>query len=186
VANISENEWLIIYPVNQLTGRSVFLLNGADLLVTFVAKNQTPYQLACKVTGRRKEQIPVNSLQYPGMDELKRIQRRHFFRAEAVLDTAEYPVTAHVSARGLAMILPEEYRFDIDEQVDVHINLPTGPDDRTLFSAEAEVKRLQRDEKSKNRILSVEFSKISKDQQHLLMKYCFHQQITLKRKRIAE
>lgn len=196
VAKITENELHITYPIDQKTGRSVFLMNGTDLVVTFVTKNQIPYQFSCKVIGRKKEEIPVISLRYPGLDELKKIQRRRFLRVEAVLDTAAYPVnpekkpfttvTENISAGGLSMIIPEEYRFDLEEQIDVHINLPIDHDARKLVSATSQVKRMQWDEKNKKRMLSVEFSAISEDHQQLLMKYCFHHQIELKQKGLAE
>ncbi|MGG3574959.1 flagellar brake domain-containing protein [Bacillus gobiensis] len=196
VAKITEKELHITYPIDQVTGRSKFLINGTDLVVTFVTKEQIPYQFTCKVIGRLKEEIPMISLSYPSLEELEKIQRRQFLRVDALLDIAAYPgnpekkpfttITAKISAGGLSMIIPEEYRFDLDEQVDVHINLPIDQEKRRLVSATSRVKRLQWDEKNKKRTLSVEFSDISEDHQQLLMKYCFHHQIELNLKGLAE
>lgn len=60
------NDLYIDYPVNTITKRTVFLLDGTQLKVTFVGADSSVYLFESEVMGRVKQKIPMLILSYPG------------------------------------------------------------------------------------------------------------------------
>lgn len=125
---------------------------------------------------------------------MKRIQRRRYVRADAVLDvsvkmeakkTAFQTVSSNISAGGIAVVMPEHISAEPGEKLYVSFSLP-GKGNTADITAEAVIQRIFYDEKADKQKMTLEFAEIAPASQQLLLQYCMRAQLQQRRNSLSE
>ncbi|MCY7823515.1 flagellar brake domain-containing protein [Bacillus spizizenii] len=187
--SIENNELLIAYPVDVVTGRTVILHNDMEVTVEFVGKDEVPYRFTSHIKGKVKEKLQMICLEVPPSEKMKRIQRRQYVRTDAVLDVQIQPtnkeefrtLSYNISAGGIAVILADGRSFQSGESLRLIISLPEEENTRQI-ETEAVVRRIFDDLKSGKCKMTLEFTEIAASDQQFLLQYCIRRQLNKRRK----
>ncbi|AXC53370.1 cyclic di-GMP receptor DgrA [Bacillus subtilis] len=187
--SIENNELLIAYPVDVVTGRTVILHNDMEVTVEFVGKDEVPYRFISRIKGKVKDKLQMICLEMPPREKMKRIQRRQYVRTDAVLDVQIQPgneeefrtLSYNISAGGIAVVLDDGLSFQSGESLRLIIRLPEEEHTRQI-ETEAVVKRIFNDPKSGKRKMTLEYSEIAAGDQQALLQYCIRRQLNKRRK----
>ncbi|MEC1435430.1 flagellar brake protein [Bacillus spizizenii] len=187
--SIENNELLIAYPVDVVTGRTVILHNDMEVTVEFVGKDEVPYRFTSRIKGKVKEKLQMICLEVPPSEKMKRIQRRQYVRTDAVLDVLIQPtnkeefctLSYNISAGGIAVILAEGRSFQSGESLRLIISLSEEENTRQI-ETEAVVRRIFDDPKSGKRKMTLEYTGIAASDQQFLLQYCIRRQLNKRRK----
>ncbi|CAI6291791.1 cyclic di-GMP receptor DgrA [Bacillus subtilis] len=187
--SIENNELLIVYPVDVVTGRTVILHNDMEVTVEFVGKDEVPYRFISRIKGKVKDKLQMICLEVPPREKMKRIQRRQYVRTDAVLDVQIQPgneeeirtLSYNISAGGIAVVLNDGLSFQSGESLRLIIRLPEEEHTRQI-ETEAVVKRIFNDPKSGKRKMTLEYSEIAAGDQQALLQYCIRRQLNKRRK----
>jgi c-di-GMP-binding flagellar brake protein YcgR len=181
----------IDYPVHTETDRTVFLIDGTQLKVSFVHNETTVFSFETEVTGRKKSNIPMIALHYPGDDELIKVQRRQFVRVDATVDAAiitprgPYPtITTDISAGGCAVKVQKEQVYEAGMEVEILLVLPMQTGGYQYFNVPGQVVRIW--ERGTHKIASLEFEQLKDMQQQTILRFCFEKQLALRNKGLIE
>lgn len=167
--SIENNELLIAYPVDVVTGRTVILHNDMEVTVEFVGKDEVPYRFISRIKGKVKDKLQMICLEVPPREKMKRIQRRQYVRTDAVLNVQIQPgneeeirtLSYNISAGGIAVVLADGLSFQSGESLRLIIRLPEEEHTRQI-ETEAVVRRIFNDPKSEKRKMTLEYSEIAK------------------------
>ncbi|AMK72763.1 MULTISPECIES: cyclic di-GMP receptor DgrA [Bacillus] len=187
--SIENNELLIAYPVDVVTGRTVILHNDMEVMVEFVGKDEVPYRFISRIKGKVKDKLQMICLEVPPREKMKRIQRRQYVRTDAVLDVQIQPgneeeirtLSYNISAGGIAVVLADGLSFQSGESLRLIIRLPEEEHTRQI-ETEAVVRRIFNDPKSGKRKMTLEYSEIAAGDQQALLQYCIRRQLNKRRK----
>ncbi|ADV93023.1 MULTISPECIES: cyclic di-GMP receptor DgrA [Bacillus] len=187
--SIENNELLIAYPVDVVTGRTVILHNDMEVTVEFVGKDEVPYRFISRIKGKVKDKLQMICLEVPPREKMKRIQRRQYVRTDAVLDVQIQPgneeeirtLSYNISAGGIAVVLADGLSFQSGESLRLIIRLPEEEHTRQI-ETEAVVRRIFNDPKSEKRKMTLEYSEIAAGDQQALLQYCIRRQLNKRRK----
>ncbi|MGG3438249.1 cyclic di-GMP receptor DgrA [Bacillus subtilis] len=187
--SIENNELLIAYPVDVVTGRTVILHNDMEVTVEFVGKDEVPYRFISRIIGKVKDKLQMICLEMPPREKMKRIQRRQYVRTDAVLDVQIQPgneeefrtLSYNISAGGIAVVLDDGLSFQSGESLRLIIRLPEEEHTHQI-ETEAVVKRIFNDPKSGKRKMTLEYSEIAAGDQQALLQYCIRRQLNKRRK----
>ncbi|MEK4691399.1 cyclic di-GMP receptor DgrA [Bacillus sp. FSL W8-1202] len=187
--SIENNELLIAYPVDVVTGRTVILHNDMEVTVEFVGKDEVPYRFISRIKGKVKDKLQMICLEVPPREKMKRIQRRQYVRTDAVLDVQILPgneeeirtLSYNISAGGIAVVLADGLSFQSGESLRLIIRLPEEEHTRQI-ETEAVVRRIFNDPKSEKRKMTLEYSEIAAGDQQALLQYCIRRQLNKRRK----
>ncbi|MDF4196757.1 cyclic di-GMP receptor DgrA [Bacillus subtilis] len=187
--SIENNELLIAYPVDVVTGRTVILHNDMEVTVEFVGKDEVPYRFISRIKGKVKDKLQMICLEMPPREKMKRIQRRQYVRTDAVLDVQIQPgneeefrtLSYNISAGGIAVVLDDGLSFQSGESLRLIIRLPEEEHTRQI-ETEAVVRRIFNDPKSGKRKMTLEYSEIAAGDQQALLQYCIRRQLNKRRK----
>ncbi|MEH7627034.1 cyclic di-GMP receptor DgrA [Bacillus subtilis] len=187
--SIENNELLIAYPVDVVTGRTVILHNDMEVTVEFVGKDEVPYRFISRIKGKVKDKLQMICLEMPPREKMKRIQRRQYVRTDAVLDVQIQPgneeeirtLSYNISAGGIAVVLADGFSFQSGESLRLIIRLPEEEHTRQI-ETEAVVRRIFNDPKSGKRKMTLEYSEIAAGDQQALLQYCIRRQLNKRRK----
>lgn len=181
------NIFYIDYPVNTLTNRTAFLVDGAQFRATFITEDKVSYAFNTEVLGRKIGKIPTIILSCPPSKEFVKIQRREYVRVNTSVDIAvEYNdkffqfVTEDISAGGLAIHLNKEVPFKEGEKVALTIVLPFLSGDIRYIKTSANVIRIIDKERSK--IASLQFTDPQDIDKQYIVRFCFERQLLIRRK----
>lgn len=180
-----ENHFMMDYPINMVTGKTAFFIDGTQLLVTFVDEYKMSYAFRTEVHSRVNRTIPMLKLKYPGDKQLIKIQRREFVRVDTSLDVALQAessslqlVSMDISAGGMAVNMKDHDYFKPNEEIKLLIVLFFSKTEIKYVSCKAKVVRNWENEK--RRLTSFTFDEIDeKDRQHII-RYCFERQLELR------
>lgn len=187
--SIENNELLIAYPVDVVTGRTVILHNDMEVTVEFVGKDEVPYRFISRIKGKVKDKLQMICLEMPPREKMKRIQRRQYVRTDAVLDVQIQPgneeeirtLSYNISAGGIVVVLADGLSFQSGESLRLIIRLPEEEHTRQI-ETEAVVRRIFNDPKSEKRKMTLEYSEIAAGDQQALLQYCIRRQLNKRRK----
>jgi c-di-GMP-binding flagellar brake protein YcgR len=176
----------IDYPVNIHTNRIDYLINGTHLKGTFVGKDRNTYLFSSEIKGRVRENIPLLLLDYPGDENLQKIQRREFVRVSLSSNVNVQPVndefepftalTTDISAGGAAIIVPKNTKIEPHKFLIMHFIFEMKNRDVHELSIQVKVKRIV-DRANQRKKVSVEFLDISEAERQILLRYCFERQL---------
>ncbi|MEH7236878.1 flagellar brake protein [Bacillus sp. JJ1562] len=189
-----ENKLYIDYPVDNKTGKTVFLLNGTQLKAYVVADSTSAYFFDTMVLGRVKQNIPMIVLSLPGEDSMYKIQRREYVRVETPVDVALHSldgefqpfisITRDISAGGASIILPTSKTLIPGIDILTHFVLPTLSDDYKYVTFRSDVIRIVDGKNGERNRASIKFVDVNESDRQLLIKFCFERQLLLKKKGI--
>ncbi|MFB0635099.1 flagellar brake protein [Bacillus rugosus] len=187
--SVEDNELLIAYPVDIVTGRTVILHNDMEVMVEFVGKDEVPYRFTSHIKGKVKDKLQIICLEVPPRDKMKRIQRRQYVRSDAVLDVHIQPtnkdefrtLSYNISAGGIAVILADGISFQSGESLRLIISL-SEEENTCQIETEAVVRRIFDDPKSGKRKMTLEYTGIAASDQQFLLQYCIRRQLNKRRK----
>ncbi|WP_046173735.1 flagellar brake protein [Domibacillus indicus] len=195
VVDKDEGKLFIDYPVNIQTNRTVFLLDGMQLSASFVdpTASSAVFLFRTEVIGRTKKNIPMLALQDPGRDSYVRVQRRKFVRVQKAIDIAVEldgmpafsSITEDISAGGAAILLPGSVQAEGGTKAKLYGVIPSQQGEPRYFETMAELIRVQQDQKSGRRTGSFQFTDFAYAEQQMLMRFCFEQQLQLRKKGIG-
>ncbi|KZN95871.1 flagellar brake protein [Aeribacillus pallidus] len=185
-----ENILYIDFPINSKTGKTVFLPNGTELVATFVNSQKKPYKFRTKVLGKKKDNLPMIMLQAP--EYMEEIQRRQFVRIETAVDVAIHAinqefapfttVTNDISAGGISIIIPNGVDVPLNENIHIYMVLTFM--DGTIEYYKVTGKALRVVEAEHHKLASIAFINIDEKTQQKLIRFCFEQQLQMKKKGI--
>lgn len=192
VVDMEEGKLFIDYPVHRQTHKTVFLMEGMQLAVSFLdpTASSAVFMFRTEVTGRVKRNIPMLVLHDPGLTNYVRVQRRKFVRVQKTMDIAVEvngmrpfsSITEDVSAGGVTVVLPESVQIERGAEAKMYAVIPAQHAEPRYIEADAELVRIYHDEKSNRRFGSFQFKDLPYAEQQLLMRFCFEQQLQLRRK----
>ncbi|WP_456274210.1 flagellar brake protein [Bacillus sp. AK031] len=191
VVEFKDSKLYIDYPVHTETERTVFLIDGTQLKVSFVHNDTTVYSFETEVTGRKKSNIPMISLHYPGEEELVKIQRRQFVRVDTSVDAAivtseaAYPtITLDLSAGGCAVKVQKNQNYEAGMEVEIILVLPMQTGEYHYLTVPGKVVRVW--EKGASKVASLEFTELKDLQQQNILRFCFEKQLALRNKGLID
>lgn len=181
VVDISNDSVMIDYPTNVTTGKTAFFIDGTQLLVSF-NDQYTSYAFKTEVIGRKKQGIPMLQLQYPGDDQLIRIQRREYVRIETAVDVAvsdenrtDTYTTIDLSAGGLALPVRNDGFLEENHLLSLLIVLPFVNRDIKYVDVTARIVRIW--EKEGRKVASLQFEQIDEIDRQYIIRFCFERQL---------
>lgn len=188
VVEMEEHAFYIDYPINMLTRKTAFLMDGAEFKITFV-EGEASYVFNSEVLGRKNVGIPMISLKQPQPEEFVKIQRREFVRIQTTVDVAiqteehAYQLTTEdISAGGVAVFLRGNEQLEEDMCVDITVVLPFSNGDMHYVMSEAKIVRIF--ERDQVKIASIQFIEPLDIDQQFIVRFCFERQILLRKKEL--
>lgn len=183
-----ENNILYIdYPVNTVTNKTAFLVDGSQFRATFMAEDKVSYAFNTEVLGRKLGNIPTIMLACPQDSEFVKIQRREFVRVNTSVDIAiEYQnkfyqfVTEDISAGGLAIHLNKEVPFTEGEHVNLTIVLPFMNGEIRYVKTSGKMVRII--EKNQLKLASLQFTDTEDIDKQYIVRFCFERQLLIRRR----
>ncbi|MFC7060471.1 flagellar brake domain-containing protein [Halobacillus seohaensis] len=181
----------IDYPVNIETQRTAFFFEGTQFQASFVGEDGSIYRFATEVVARRKMNIPVIVLTFPGTEELVRIQRRQYVRIDTTIDIAVNDkenqlspfttVTRDISGGGVAIIPPVNQQLTPKQILHLTLVLPMNSGEYYYIEATGLVIRSSKVKGSDIESTSIKFEEIDEKYRQIIIKYCFEQQMNIRK-----
>lgn len=191
VVEKGENVIYIDYPINVLTKKTAYLVDGAQFRVTFMNEAKQSFAFNTEVLGRKGGTVPMISLACPSDDEFIKIQRREYVRVETNADVAiEFEdnfmqfVTEDISAGGIAVVINKPVAFNDGDYIKLTLVLPYTNGDIKYIQTSAVIVRIFN--KDQIRVASIQFTDTDDiDKQHIV-RFCFERQLQLRKKELNE
>ena len=169
----SEIELMVENPSKE--GKEVRFLNGTKLDVVFQVENHGLHSFETEIVAKVREKI--NLLKLRRLGEVKKLQRRNFYRVKSDLDVIvrrlgdvifEETIILDISGGGLKFLSRQD--FKLGDLVELNITL-LGED----LDLEAKVVKVDKIGFGKSEV-SVEFYDLYEDDQNVIVKYVFEKQ----------
>lgn len=169
----SEIELMVENPSKE--GKEVHFLNGTRLDVVFQVENHDLHSFETEIVAKVREKI--NLLKLRRLGEVKKLQRRNFYRVKSDLDVIvrrlgdvifEETIILDISGGGLKFLSRQD--FKLGDLVELNITL-LGED----LDLEAKVVKVDKIGFGKSEV-SVEFYDLYEDDQNVIVKYVFEKQ----------
>ncbi|WP_431029676.1 flagellar brake protein [Lysinibacillus sp. LZ02] len=181
----------IDYPVNTITKKTAFLIDGAQFRVTFNNEVKQSFAFNTEVLGRKAGNIPMIMLAYPQDEDVIKIQRREYVRVDTPVDIAvEYDgvftqfIAADISAGGVLLNLREAVNFNDGDTVRLTIVLPYTSGEIRYVQTDALVVRIfERDERT---FASMQFTDTDDLDKQYVVRFCFERQLQIRKKELNE
>ena len=181
----------IDYPINTITKKTAFLIDGAQFRVTFNDESKQSFAFNTEILGRKKGNIPMIMLTCPPDEEFIKIQRREFVRVETPVDVAvEYDnrftqlVADDISAGGVLLALQGSINFKIGDEVRLTIVLPyTNKEIRYVQTDALVVTTFERNNRT---LASVQFTDTDDIDKQYIVRFCFERQLQIRKKELNQ
>ena len=190
------NKIYIDYPINDKTGRTVFLIDGTQLKASFVGKDNTVYLFDTGVLGRYKQTIPMIILAYPGIENLIRVQRRQYVRIDTAIDVAVHSenkkftpfvsVTNDISAGGSSIILPKNSNLSAGQSILTWFVIPLLSGEYQYLKLKSKVIRIVLGKNGERNKASLQFTEVNEIKRQHLIKFCFERQLIQRKKGVSQ
>ena len=181
----------IDYPINTITKKTAFLIDGAQFRVTFNDESKQSFAFNTEVLGRKKGNIPMIMLSCPPDEEFIKIQRREFVRVETPVDVAvEYNntftqlVAEDISAGGILIPLPKAVNFKDGDTVRLTIVLPYTNNEIRYVQTDALV--VTTFERNNRTLASVQFTDTDDIDKQYIVRFCFERQLQIRKKELNQ
>jgi len=179
----------IDYPINVKTDKAAFIMEGTEIQASFITEDQSVYCFNTEVVARKKLNIPVLVLTFPPRKDFIRIQRRKYVRVDASIDVAVQfenqsftAVTQDISGGGAAILEPYHVQMYRYQRVNLTLVLPMNSGENRYVESEGIVVRTIPQDNGKRNQVSIQFENILEKQRQLIIRYCFEQQMNMRRK----
>lgn len=191
IMDIKDQAFYMEYPVHPETNKTVFIMNGTTLRISFVDEEKQIYEFLSMVVGRVKEPVPLLELSIPEPEEFRKIQRREFVRVHRAVDVSVQPlykefqpfhtVTEDVSAGGASILVPKHIPLKNGQMLSALFVLPRLNGDYHYFRFTCKVVRIG-ELNPKMNLVSVQFEDRSVQQEQKLLQFCYESQVVKKQK----
>lgn len=182
---------IIDYPVHDATQKTAIFENGTDFTVHYVVRGDV-YQFKSKLLKRiRLKNIPGLAIARPTIENIKKIQRRHFARVNAFVNIAIHSpegafepyitVTHDISGGGVSIVAPKKNPFEPGMMVEIWIVIQSLKLTMHYIKTKGEVVGSFDQDSHHNRI-SFKFTDISESKRQALISYVFEKQREERRK----
>ncbi|QHE52536.1 flagellar brake protein [Pontibacillus sp. HMF3514] len=182
----------IDYPVNQTTGKTGFFFEGTQFKASFVGKDESVYVFETEVRGRKKLNIPVLALHFPGKEQILRIQRRQYVRVETAVDVSVHPptgsgptftsTTVDISGGGAAVISSPNVELEQEDRIEVWFVIPLASGETQYIQTLSRVVRVWKGNAKEKDKISLEFEEIDENDRQLIIRFCFERQLANRRR----
>jgi c-di-GMP-binding flagellar brake protein YcgR len=191
VVEITDNVVYIDYPVNTITKKTAYLMDGAQFRVTFTTELKQSMAFNTQVVGRKGGNIPMIMLSLPSKEEWIKIQRREYVRVETSADVAielggryrQY-VTSDISAGGILVKLRGAVNFVEGDRVNLLLVLPFSNGDIRYVQTEGAVVRLF--ERDQGEYASIQFTDTDEVDKQYIVRFCFERQLQFRKRELNE
>ncbi|MER2078458.1 flagellar brake protein [Psychrobacillus psychrotolerans] len=190
VVDLDDQFIYIDYPMDTLSNRTVFLMDGMQLRASFVEESKAVYAFQTEVLGKKSQKIPMIKLALPPDSEFLRIQRRDFVRVNTSIDISvqfeeeRYQfVTDDISAGGTGIILNTPVNFQASDEVSLLIPLLFNNGDIKYVSTLAQVIRIW--DKGSLTIASLHFTDTDDLDKQQIVRFCFERQLLIRKKTMS-
>lgn len=183
---------LIDVPVNVKTKRSGIFSDGTQFKAWFVGDDKTLYLFETELRNRVNREIPMLMIDAPAEKNLIRLQRRKFMRVDTAVDAAVHAsdrsftpfttVTIDLSGGGAAIVLPAGHSIQDDMQIFCWFALPLQSGEIVYLKAPCNVVRVFKEKQSDREKASLQFLSISDNERQSIIRFCFEQELYLRRK----
>ncbi|PLS16369.1 pilus assembly protein PilZ [Bacillus sp. M6-12] len=190
VVEIDDNDIFIDYPVNLDTGKTVFLIDGTQLKITYMDPEQAVFIFDTEVLGRKKANIPMIHLHYPDKDSFVKIQRRQYVRIDTRIDMAVHSergeflpftaVTADLSAGGAGLEIPKHVILAASSHIYLWMVLPLKSGEIQYLRLKSKVIRVSEQMGRFNKA-SIQFVEVSEGDRQNLIRFVFEKQLEKKK-----
>ncbi|AJD91321.1 hypothetical protein JMA_20040 [Jeotgalibacillus malaysiensis] len=187
LVEMSGGKLYIDYPINMMTNKTVFLIDGMQLRVSYTNDQNDAYSFETEVKGRKNINIPMILLDQPDEKDLIKVQRRQFVRVNTSIDLSVksksisfHTVTEDVSAGGLSFIMKEGLDFHTADPVTLMMVLPMRNGENQYLKADGEITRSKMVNGVKVGMLK--FKNLTALERQLLLRYTFECQLKMKEK----
>ena len=177
----------IDYPINTITKKTAFLIDGAQFRVTFNDESKQSFAFNTEVLGHKKENISMIMLSCPPDDEFIKIQRREFVRVQTPVDVAvEYDnhftqlVADDISAGGVLLTLSKPINFKDGDTVRLTIVLPYMNNEIRYIQTDALVVAIV--ERDNRTLASLQFTDTDDIDKQYIVRFCFERQLQIRKK----
>lgn len=175
------------YPVNTLTKKTAFLVDGAQFRVTFQTETKQIFAFTTEVLGRQGGVIPMIKLLCPPIDEFIKIQRREYVRVETAVDVAleidgrflQF-VTSDISAGGVLLNLRGAVPFKEGDECNLMIVLPYANQNIRYVQTTGLIVGIF--ERNGLMFASVQFTDTDDLDKQYVVRFCFERQLQLRKK----
>lgn len=186
LVEVNENRLFIDYPISMTTNKTVFLVDGMQLRISFTNENHSAFSFETEVKGRKNGNIPMILLDKPDEKDLIKIQRRQFVRVQTSIDVAVEAgsakcntVTEDISAGGLSFIM-KDLHLQSGDRIALFLVLPMRNGETQYLKAEGQITRTKTVDQIQ--IGMVKFLNLTANERQLLLRYTFECQLKMKEK----
>ncbi|WP_026700976.1 flagellar brake protein [Salibacterium aidingense] len=182
---------VIDLPVDEETNKTVFFMKGIQMQAWFVGKDQAVYMFETEVKGKHGRKIRSLLITEPGEEQYVRIQRRNYVRINASVNTAVHPAREHsspfitstedISGGGMAVLLPSNHTLQENDNVLTWIVLQQMDGTIQYINISCVVIRIMNEEGRLKDRCSLRFEHIKETDRQNIIKYCFEQQLQMRR-----
>jgi c-di-GMP-binding flagellar brake protein YcgR len=191
VVEIEDNVVFIDYPINTVTKKTAFLMDGTQFRATFTDEAKQSMAFSTQVVGRKGGNIPMIRLTLPPKEEWIKIQRREYVRVETAADVAvEYNgvyrqfVTADVSAGGILIKMRGAINFSEGSNVKLLLVLPFSNGDIRYVQTDGAVVRIF--ERDNGEYASIQFTDTDEIDKQYIVRFCFERQLQFRKRELNE
>lgn len=194
IVEVKNEEIYIDYPFDESTGKTSFLLNNQRLKAYIVTKENNVFTFYTSILGRKKIEIPVIVISFPGVDALQQTQRRRFVRVPSQIDVAVHPLfdeftpftstSLDISAGGIALLAPKDKQMILGKTILLWLVLPFEGETNRYITTKAHIIRVNEEVVEDKHKISLEFDGLSPIQRQSLIQFSFDQQLKHRRKGI--
>lgn len=192
VCEVKGERLYIDYPSNETTNRTEYFFDGTQFKASFVDKEKNVYTFRTELLGRKIEKIPVLIIASPKEEEIHKVQRREFVRVETLLDTAVKnendscppfnSVVLDLSAGGMLLSLPVRHKVSKGDVLDCLVVLPMQSGEKIYLELKCNVLRILDGHTPNRQRASLQFEKIPPKVRQHIVRFCFEQQLLMKKK----
>ncbi|MCP3025839.1 flagellar brake protein [Halobacillus sp. A5] len=192
IVDFSHSHVFIDYPVKMNTQKTAFFFEGTQFQASFLGEDGSVYWFETEVLARKKKNIPVLMVSFPGEEELVRIQRREYVRVDTAVDVAVNTnnnktkfttVTRDLSGGGMAIYEPEKISLSPDLMLDITVVLPMNDGDYHYMESSGKVVRSSMLKGSNKKSVSIEFINLNEKMRQYVIQYCFEQQMQMRKQK---
>lgn len=190
VVDQREHILLIDYPVNTVTNRTAFLIEGTRFRASFIDDQKIAFSFRTTVIGREKGNIPMIMLSLPATDDLfEKVQRREYVRVVTPVDVAilkddqyEQFVAEDISAGGLAIICNDSNTYKKDDIVELMIALPFENREEGVRYVETTAQVIRLIDRDGTTVIPLKFTETDEIDKQLIIRFCFERQLLIRKK----
>ncbi|MER1999557.1 MAG: flagellar brake domain-containing protein [Lysinibacillus sp.] len=191
VVEIEDNVVYIDYPINTMTKKTAFLMDGTQFRATFTNETKQSMAFNTQVVGRKAGNIPMITLTLPSKEEWIKIQRREYVRVETSADVAiehngvyRQFVTNDISAGGILIKMRGAINFSEGSTVKLLLVLPFSNGDIRYVQTEGDVVRIF--ERDNGEYASIQFTDTDEIDKQYIVRFCFERQLQFRKRELNE